>query len=108
MADFPFAGKTFEVRLDNGVIFHNTYAAEGNKLQYAEVDGAVEGASEEVDLYVAEVAPRTYLVGWNEVSGTSVTHLMDFRTKKITAFWSFNASGDRRGEMHTATFAQVQ
>ncbi|MFC3493215.1 MoaF-related domain-containing protein [Glycomyces rhizosphaerae] len=107
MTDFAFAGKTFEVRLDNGVVFHNTYAAEGNKLQYAEIDGATEGASEEVDLYVAEVASRTYLVGWNEVSGTVVTHLMDFKNKRITAFWSFDTGGGRTGEVHSGTFAQV-
>jgi phenolic acid decarboxylase len=108
MTDFAFAGKTFEVRVDNGVIFQNTYADEGNKLRYEEIDGAVEGASEEVRLHVAEVASGIYLLGWNEVSGTAVTHVMDFNTNTITAFWSFDVGGGRIGEVHTATFKEVR
>lgn len=107
MTDFAFAGKTFEVRLDNGVVFHNTYAAEGNRLRYEEIDGAVESASEEVRLHVAEVAAGIYLLGWNEVSGTAVSHVMDFNTGSITAFWSFDVGGGRIGEVHTATFEEV-
>jgi phenolic acid decarboxylase len=108
MADFAFAGKTFEVRVDNGVIFHNTYGPEGNKLRYEEIDGAVEGASEEVRVHVAEVAAGIYLLGWNELSGTAVTHVMDFNTDTITAFWSFDVGGGRIGEVHTATFKEVK
>ncbi|MEU5155233.1 hypothetical protein [Glycomyces sp. NPDC021274] len=108
MTDFAFAGKAFDIRLDNGVLFHNTFAAEGNKLVYEQIDGAVEGASEEVQLYVAEVAPRMYLIGWNELSGATVAHVMDFKTKRITAFRSLDAGGSRVGEVHTGTFEEVR
>ncbi|MDA1361764.1 hypothetical protein O1R50_19200 [Glycomyces luteolus] len=108
MSDFEFAGKGFDIRLDNGVLFHNTYAVEGNRMVYEQIDGVVEGASEEVELFVAEVAPRMYLVGWNEVSGAAVAHVMDFRTKKITAFRSMDANGGRIGEVHSGTFEEVK
>jgi phenolic acid decarboxylase len=108
MTDFEFAGKAFDIRLDNGVVFHNTYAAEGNRLVYEEIDGVVEGASEEVELYVAEVASRIYLVGWNEVSGAAVAHVMDFKTRRVTAFRSLDAGGRRAGEVHTGTFEEVK
>jgi hypothetical protein len=108
MTDFAFAGKAFDIRLDNGVVFHNTFAVEGNRLVYEKIDGAVEGASEEVELYVAEIAPRMYLVGWNEVSGTAVAHVMDFKTKRVTAFRSLDAGGGRTGEVHTGTFEEVR
>ncbi|MFG3342438.1 hypothetical protein [Glycomyces sp. NPDC048151] len=108
MTDFEFAGKAFDIHLDNGVVFHNTYAAEGNKMVYERIDGAAEGASEEVELHVAEVAPRMYLVGWNEVSGMVVTHLMDFKAKRITAFWSMDEGGGRTGEVHGGKFEEVK
>jgi len=107
MSDFAFAGKTLEVRVDNGIVFHNTYGPEGNKLHYEEIDGTAEGASEDVELDVAEVAEGIYLLGWNEVSGTVVTHVMDFNTKRLAAFWSFDAGGARVGEVHYATFEEV-
>lgn len=108
MTDFAFAGKAFDIRLNNGVVFHNTYAAEGNRLVYERIDGIVEGASEEVELYVAEVAPRMYLVGWNEISGATVAHVMDFKTNKITEFRALDAGGSRVGEVYAGTFEEVK
>jgi hypothetical protein len=108
MTDFAFAGKAFDIRLDNGVIFHNTYAAEGNRLVYERIDGAVEGSSEEVRLYVAELSPRMYLVGWNERSGAAVTQVLDFKTKRVTVFRSLDAGGSRTGEVHSGTFEEVK
>lgn len=108
MSDFAFAGKTFEIRLDNGVVFHNTYGSEGSTLHYEEVDGASEGGSEAVGLHVGEVSRGVYLLGWNEVSGTAVTHVMDFNTGTVTGFWSIDDGGGRTGEVHTATFRAVE
>jgi hypothetical protein len=107
MSDFAFAGKVFEIRLDNGVVFHNTYSPGGDKLRYEMIDGAAEGGSGTVDLYVGEIAERIYLVGWNEVAGSAVAHVMDFNTKRITAFWSLDEGGGRIGEMHSGTFQEV-
>lgn len=107
MSDFPFAGKTFVIRLDNGVVFHNIYGTEGNKLQYAEIDGATESASGTVDLHVAQVSPRIYLLGWNEVTGTAVTHVMNFQNRTITGYWSFDNDGGRTGEVHSGTFEEL-
>lgn len=107
MSDFAFAGKTYELHMDDGVVFHNTYGPEGNTLRYERIDGATEGASEVVKLHVAEVSPRVYLLGWNEISGTAVTHVMDFKNAAITAFWSFPDGNRRTGQIHTATFKEM-
>ncbi|WP_030161551.1 hypothetical protein [Glycomyces sp. NRRL B-16210] len=108
MSDFAFAGKVFDIRVDNGVVLRNAYAPEGNKLRYEQIDGASEGGSGVVDLHVGEVAPSVYLLGWNEVSGAAVTHVMDFNSGTITGFWSFDADGGRTGEVHSATFTEVK
>lgn len=108
MSDFAFAGKTFELRLDNGIVFHNTYGAEGNTLHYEEVDGALEGGSEEAALQVGEIARGVYLLGWNELSGTAVAQVLDFNTGTVTGFWSIDDGGGRTGEMHTGTFREVE
>lgn len=107
MSDFAFAGKTFELHMEDGVVFRNTYGPEGNTLRYREIDGATEGASEDVKVHVAEVGRRMYLLGWNEISGTAVTHVMDFKTSTVTAFWSFPDGGGRTGQIHTATFKEI-
>ncbi|GAB4003989.1 hypothetical protein GCM10029992_47650 [Glycomyces albus] len=48
-----------------------------------------------------------YLLGWNEISGTTVTHVMDFKNSTVTAFWSFPEGGGRVGQIHTATFKEI-
>ncbi|THV30190.1 MoaF-related domain-containing protein [Glycomyces paridis] len=107
MSDFAFAGKTFVIHLDNGVVFHNIYGSEGNRLQYAEIDGATEGASGTVDLHVAEIARKVYLIGWNEVTGATVTQVLDFGTGTVTGFWSADEGGGRSGEIHSGTFEEL-
>lgn len=108
MSDFAFAGKTFEIRVDNGVVYYSTFGAEGGTLRYEEIDGAAEGGSDEVELHVALVNSGVYLLGWNEVSGAVVTHVMDFNSGTITGFWSFDDGGGRSGEVHSATFREVK
>jgi hypothetical protein len=64
-----YAGKTFRFSVDNGVVFHNTYATDGTKLHYETVAGPTKGADEDVDLHAAEVSPGVFIVGWVEQSG---------------------------------------
>lgn len=108
MGDFAFAGKSFEIRLDNGVVFFNSYGPEGNRLLYEEVDGVAESGSEEVELSVGEVAKGIYLLGWNEVSGATVSQVLDFNKGTVTGYWSVDAGGKRTGEVRSGVFREVK
>lgn len=82
MADPTYRGRSFELSMDNGVVFHNTYAPSGTALHYETVAGPTAGASEDVDLHTAEVGPGVFLVGWVEASGMTVTHAMNLTTDR--------------------------
>ncbi|GGU25808.1 phenolic acid decarboxylase [Lentzea flava] len=107
MSEFAFAGKTIEFTVDNGVVFHNTYTADGKGLHYQAVAGPTKGAAEDVRLQAAEVAPGVYLVGWTEASGMTVTHAMNFNEGIIHAFWTYETDTGRIGELHHGTFRQL-
>ncbi|WP_327726583.1 hypothetical protein OG250_03170 [Streptomyces sp. NBC_00487] len=44
MSEFTYAGKSFIFHVDNGVVFRNTYAADGTTLRYATLEGPAKGA----------------------------------------------------------------
>jgi phenolic acid decarboxylase len=107
MSGFAFAGKTIEFKVDNGAVFHNTYAADGTALHYEAADGPAKGAVEDVRIQAAEVAPGVYLVGWTEASGMTITHAMDFNEGVIHAFWTYETENGRVGELHSGPFREL-
>ena len=93
--------------MDNGVVFHNTYAPDGTKLHWEAVAGQAKGASEDVDVHAAEVVPGVFLVGWTESSGTTVTHAMNMNSNTVHAFWTYETPDGRVGELHTGTLEEL-
>ena len=102
-----YAGRTFRFSVDNGVVFHNTYAPDGTKLHYETVAGPTKGAVEDVDLHAAEVSPGLFIVGWVEQSGMTVTHAMNLNTNTVHAFWTYETPDGRVGELHTGTLEAI-
>ncbi|MFE7278601.1 hypothetical protein [Streptomyces sp. NPDC057623] len=107
MSDPTYAGKTFRFGVDNGVVFHNTYAADGTGLRYETVAGPTKGAVEDVRLHAAEVSEGVFIVGWVEQSGMTVTHAMNLNTKTVHAFWTYETPDGRVGELHTGTLEEI-
>ncbi len=107
MSGLTYAGKTYELAVDNGVVFHNTYAADGTRMHYETVAGPTTGAEEDVDLHATEITPGVFLVGWVEASGTSVTHAMNLNTDTVHAFWTFETPEGRVAELHTGHLKEL-
>jgi phenolic acid decarboxylase len=103
MSELTYAGKTFIFRVDNGVVFRNTYAADGTTLHYETLEGPTKGAEETVTLHTAEVAPGLIMLGWVERSGMAITHLMNLNTRTVHAFWTYETGDGRVAELHTGT-----
>ncbi|MEU8915602.1 MoaF-related domain-containing protein [Streptomyces nigrescens] len=101
MSELTYAGKTFIFRVDNGVVFRNTYAADGTTLRYETVGGPAKGAEETVTVHTAEVAPGLFMLGWVEASGMTITHLMNLNTQAVHAFWTYETGDGRVAELHT-------
>ncbi|WP_326574271.1 hypothetical protein OG889_04300 [Streptomyces sp. NBC_00481] len=100
MSEFTYAGKSFIFHVDNGVVFRNTYAADGTTLHYATLEGPAKGAEETVTLHTAEVAPGLFMLGWVEKSGMTITHLMNLNTRTVHAFWTYETGDGRVAELH--------
>ncbi|GAB3362087.1 MULTISPECIES: MoaF-related domain-containing protein [Amycolatopsis] len=107
MSDLTYAGKTYRFTVDNGAVFRNTYAADGTRLHYEVLAGPAVGATENVDLHAAEIAPGVFLVGWTEKSGMTVTHAMNLVTDTVHAFWTYSTAHGRVGELHTGTLTEL-
>ncbi|TXC99797.1 MoaF N-terminal domain-containing protein [Streptomyces sp. ISID311] len=103
MSTLTYAGRTFVFRVDNGVVFRNTYSADGTSLHYETLEGPAKGATETVALHAAEVAPGIFLLGWVEESGMTVTHVMNLDTLTVHALWTDENDGRRAAELHTGT-----
>lgn len=98
-----FAGNTYLIRFDNGIVFRNTYSSDGTSLHYDTLEGYGAGTSEDVALHTAALDGRSYLVNWVEANGTTVTHLMNLASGTVHAFWTFATPDGRAGELHTAS-----
>lgn len=107
MSTLTYAGHTFLLHVDNGVIFRNSYSADGTQLHYETLAGPSTGAAEDVAVHAAEVSPGIFLVGWVESSGMTVTHAMNLKTNTVQAFWTYQAGSDRIGELHTISLEPV-
>ncbi|WP_329537043.1 hypothetical protein OG568_51745 (plasmid) [Streptomyces sp. NBC_01450] len=103
MSELSYVGKTFVFRVDNGVDFRNTYAADGTTLRYETLEAPTKGAGETVTLHIAEVAPGLFMLGWVETSGMTITHLMNLNNHTVHAFWTYETGDGRVAELHTGT-----
>ncbi|MFE7277815.1 hypothetical protein [Streptomyces sp. NPDC057623] len=107
MSDLTYAGRTFRFSVDNGVVFHNTYASDGTALHYETVAGPTKGAVEDVELHAAEVSPGVFILGWLEKSGMTITHAMNLNTGSVHAFWTYETPDGRVAELHTGTLEEI-
>ncbi|MGQ4480086.1 MoaF-related domain-containing protein [Streptomyces sp. SAS_276] len=103
MNELTSAGKTFIFRVDNGVVFHNTYTADGATLHYETTEGPTKGSAETVTLHTAKVAPGLFILGWAETSGMRVTHPMNLNTLTAHGFWTYQKGDGRIAELHIGT-----
>ncbi|MCH7229319.1 phenolic acid decarboxylase [Glycomyces sp. L485] len=106
MDGLAFAGKSYEIKVDNGMVFHHTYSADGRTLHYETVAGPMEGASEDVRLRAAEVASGIYLVGWNEISGLTVALAMNLNDNTVHTIRTHEAEGERHSELLSGTITE--
>ena len=105
MSTESYAGRKFLFRVDNGVVFRNSYSEDGSKLHWECLEGPF--GSEEVELNVAEVAPGLFFVSWVEDSGMAISHAMNLNSNTVHAFWSWQEQGGRQCELHTGTLEEV-
>ncbi len=103
MSELTCAGKVFVFRVDDGVVFRGTYAADGTTLRHEILEGPAIGAEETVTLHTGEVGHGLFMLGRAEKPGMPVTHLMYLNARTVHAFRA-NGTGDGAvAELHTGT-----
>lgn len=108
-AEVPvFAGHVYQLEVDNGVVFRNSYSADGTRLHWEALEGPFRGSSGDEKLSVRRIGDGIYHVNWVESSGMTVSHVMDLNTKTVSIYWTYvTADGDRVGEPHSASLARI-
>ncbi|WP_327354998.1 MoaF-related domain-containing protein [Streptomyces sp. NBC_01304] len=103
-----FAGHAYRLEVDNGVVFRNSYSADGAKLHWEALEGPMKGNSGNQDLAVKKVNDGVYHVNWVEESGMTVSHVMDLNSKTVSVYWTYvDGQGKRVGELHTASLTRI-
>lgn len=108
MSELTCAGKVFVFRVDDGVVFRGTYAADGTTLHHTTLhhktleDPAI-GAEETVTLHTGEVGHGLFMLGRAEKPGMTVTHLMYLNARTVHAFRAHETGDGRVAELHTGT-----
>ncbi|MFH8889466.1 MoaF-related domain-containing protein [Streptomyces sp. NPDC017949] len=103
-----FAGHTYVLTLDNGVVLRNTYSADGSTLDWTALAGPMAGRSGQERLSVRAVGEGLYFVNWVEASGMTVSHVMDLGRGTVSVYWTYGTpDGGRVGELHTATLQRA-
>jgi hypothetical protein len=108
-AEIPaFAGHAYRLEVDNGVVFQNSYSADGTKLHWEALAGPMKGHSGDQQLSVQKIRDGVYHVNWVESSGMTVSHVMDLTAKTVSVYWTYvGADGERVGELHTASLTRI-
>ena len=103
-----FAGHTYRLQVDNGVVYQNSYSADGTSLHWEAVEGPFKGNSGDEKLSVRKIRDDMYHVNWVESSGMTVSHVMDLADKTVSVYWTYvTADGNRVGELHTASLTRI-
>lgn len=103
-----FAGHAYRLEVDNGVVFRNSYSADGTTLHWEALEGPMKGHDGDEKLSVREIRDGVYHINWVEASGMTVSHVMDLTSKTVSVYWTYvGENGDRVGELHTASLTRI-
>ena len=97
-------GRTFRYALPNGWSFLMTFGAEADTLRMEGLTGQHAGQVADFDVTTAVVAPGVYFVSWIKPDGDSVSHVHDYNSGTVHAFWAAaQGDGTRIGRVTTGS-----
>lgn len=102
-----YRGGTFFYSLPNGWSFRMIFSADGERLRMEGVGGEHAGQAIEVEVQAARVARGVYFINWIRADGASVSHVHDYNTGAVNAFWSFDRDGERVGLLAAGTIRRI-
>lgn len=112
-AEPTYLGRSFRYELPSGWSFLLTFAAKNLSdatdtvaLRMAGLTGPFAGEVADFDVTAARVAPGVYFLNWIKPDGDSVSHVHDYNTHTVHAFWATTVDGVRTGRFTTGTLVE--
>jgi len=81
-------GKKLKYRYENGWEYHVCYESE-KKVSYEVVSGPFGSRKAHQVTHCKEVAPKVFMIGWYEETGTIVVQVVNLNTMQVTSFAGF-------------------
>ncbi|WP_330272831.1 hypothetical protein OG205_39060 [Lentzea sp. NBC_00516] len=97
-------GRTFRYALPNGWSFLMHFGSDGDTLRMEGLTGEHVGQVADFDITVARIASGVHFISWIKPDGDSVSHVHDYNTNTVHAFWAAGQeNGERIGRSTTGT-----
>jgi len=101
-----FIGKKILLRYESGLDVVAEYKT-ATEMTWKAMSGAAKGSSSTEEIYAAEVAPDVFFISWLEKEkGISVSNVIDFANKKVTAFVTFESAQGRQSFFDKGTVVE--
>ncbi len=101
-----FVGRTIVISYDSGLEVRAHYQS-ATQLTWEALTGPSKGQRGTETIHVAEVAPEVFFISWLENKGVSVSNVVDFRSKRVVAFATFDAGQARQAMFDKGALKEV-
>ncbi|GAA5106884.1 hypothetical protein GCM10023211_07260 [Orbus sasakiae] len=85
---FPYAGKSFVIKMNNGLEVKNSYLKDGKQLEVEFLSGDLLGTKMVVTFTWKALPSDNYLISWQESDKSTVVHCDNFIQKKSLAYYT--------------------
>jgi phenolic acid decarboxylase len=107
MTEPTYRGNAFLYTLPIGWSFRMLFSADGTGLRMEGLTGEHAGQAMEFDITTSQVAHGVYFINWIKPDGGSVSHVHNYNTGTVHAFWSFDQDGERVSRFTTGTVEPI-
>jgi len=90
---FPYSGKEFLIKMDNGLEVKNSYDSDKNIIQVEFLNGDLQGTVMQVPFQWRLLSDGYLMISWQESDNNTVVHCDNFE-KKISYAYYTTMGGD--------------
>jgi phenolic acid decarboxylase len=100
-----YQGRIFRYSLPNGWSFRMAFSADEDSLHMEGLAGEFAGQTLDVRIAASRVGYGIYFLNWIKPDGGVVSHVHDYNTNTVHAFWAYEENGALTFATTTGTLA---
>lgn len=85
---FPYAARSFIINYGDGLVFRNSYLADGKSVTVEHLEGAMKGSLSTSTFNWFELGNGEYILSWQEEDKSTVVHCENFEKKTTRSFYT--------------------